>query len=138
MTRAVTTGLVACIFLIHAGDVLASPPCKKGFEKSEETKIDDAVVMYRHGCEDPPYQAVILEVDLTSDEIDFGTIEGSVYRNAYFGLSTIPPSRMSPGRSRPLSPKRIKRMVSAPWGGRSGRRRSTCGRTSRSGGRCRG
>jgi exopolysaccharide biosynthesis protein len=46
-----------------------SPPCEKGF-KSTTTDIRPDMELHRHQCEKPLYRAFVLEIDLTSEDLD--------------------------------------------------------------------
>ena len=47
-----------------------SPPCEKGF-KVATTDIRPDIKLHRHQCEKPLYRAFVLEIDLTSADLDF-------------------------------------------------------------------
>jgi hypothetical protein len=63
--------LVVLLSTTPAGAGSTSPPCKKGFEQGKGTSVHAAITMYRQSCEDPPYKSVVLEIDLSSKDIDF-------------------------------------------------------------------
>ena len=60
--------LILCFPLAAAAE--ETDPCKKNLESSTK-KIAKGVLLHRQQCEDPPYKAYILEVDLTSKKIGF-------------------------------------------------------------------
>jgi hypothetical protein len=68
---ATAAGLAALLIAPRAWAASTSPPCDKGFETSEPKSVHVDIDMHRQSCDDPPYRAVVLEIDLTSKDIDF-------------------------------------------------------------------
>jgi exopolysaccharide biosynthesis protein len=61
--------LIALLVALPAA-AASSPPCDKGFKTSKKTVHPD-IVLHSQRCADPHYHAFVMEVDLTSDDIDF-------------------------------------------------------------------
>lgn len=56
--------------LLASGGAGAMAPCKEGF-KSSKKKVHDAIVLYRYECDDPTFKAFVMQIDLTSKDIEF-------------------------------------------------------------------
>lgn len=61
--------IVAAAFLF-SGPARAMAPCKEGFSSTKK-KVHDAIVLTKHVCVDPTYRAFVMQIDLTSKDIEF-------------------------------------------------------------------
>lgn len=70
MTRTIT--LTAALLLMAAATAHAakSPPCDKGFKTSKK-QIHPDIWLHEQKCVSPKYRAKVLQVDLTSKDLDF-------------------------------------------------------------------